>query len=145
MFFEWKEASHHRKYNQTPRQYLQQYHVTHAVAVSCGNELVGIAFVCIVDDVVYFENFSYKPECKKYSAGFITYELMLEKLIENKCRVLLTGGDNYEYKRHFNAVVNVAYTGYIYRPEIIERINGFFEANKIKNSCVWSGKYLSQF
>lgn len=146
LYFEWKLATHGRDYRMTADEYLEKYHVTHAFLLRCNQEIVAIVFVCIVEDVVYLENFSYRPEYRNYSVGFIAYELMLEWLIKKKCRTLFLLGGDYEYKRHFNAVETKAYVGDIYRQEVFDCINEYFRRNQVKTIAVYGlGDFYGYF
>ncbi len=125
-YFKWKKESHGTDYGLSPREYLDKYYVTDSMLMRAGDIDVAVAFFCQVEDIVFFENFSYNPELKEYSPGLLMYVKMMEELINRKCRYLYLGGGGYIYKKRFGAEHTIAYSGKIYRREIVEALNKFF-------------------
>lgn len=131
LYFMWKKESHGIDYEMSPQQYLNEYHVTDAILVKAGGRPVGIIFFCLVEDTAYLENFSFDSELARFSPGYITYVLFLEELIAKKCNLLFLGGGDYEYKKKFGAEERIAYNGLIYREEVFEEVNRFFDIEGI--------------
>lgn len=137
LYFLWKKESHGTDYGLTPQRYLQEYHVTDAMLVRAGERPIGIIFFCLVENVVYLENFSYDRNLAEYSPGYITYVLFLEELISRNCRLLFLGGGDYNYKKRFGAEERTVYNGVIYRKEVFDEINGFLKAEKICTYAIY--------
>ncbi len=66
------------------------------------------------------------------------YVKFMEELIKRKCRYLYLGGGSYIYKKRFGAEVSLAYSGKIYRKEIVDGIKVFLKKRKI-NSVAFYG------
>ena len=130
-YFKWKKETHGIDYGLLPKEYLDKYYVTDAMLMRAGETDVAVAFFCQVKDIVFFENFSYNGQLKKYSPGLLMYVKFMEELIQRKCKYLYLGGGSYIYKRRFGAESSQAYSGTIYREEIIDILNGFFDMNDI--------------
>lgn len=131
-YFKWKYETHKTEYGLTPDDYLEKYYVTDAMLMKAGNIDVAVAFFCQVDDIVFFENFSYNSQLKKYSPGLLMYVKLMEELMHRKCRYLYLGGGGYIYKKRFGAESFTAYSGMIYRQEIVGLINNFFTHRSIR-------------
>lgn len=131
LYFQWKRESHGTDYGMSPQKYLQEYHVTDAMLMKAGERPIGIIFYCMVEDTAYLENLSFDSELAEYSPGYITYVLSLEELIAKKCRLLFLGGGDYEYKRRFGAEERIVYSGSIYRKEVFDEVNQFFDIQGI--------------
>lgn len=137
LYFSWKAATHGTSYGMSPAMYLKKYHVTHAMALWAGETIVGIAFYCMVNDIVYLENFSYDMRLEKLSAGYLTYVMVLEELVKKQCRFLYLGGGEYAYKKHFGAEENPVYSGAVYSGRVFEELNDFFLKNNIKKIAIY--------
>ncbi len=145
-YFDWKKMSHGTEYRLSEWGYIKKYFVTDALVLYAGDHMVGVAFYCCVDDVAYFENFSFNPEYKKYSAGYITYELLLEQLIKQGIKVFYLGGGNYEYKKKFGALEIVSYSGHIYNTRVIDKLNRKLMDLQINTIVIYGlGKYGNEF
>ncbi len=131
-YFKWKKESHGTDYGLSSREYLDKYYVTDSMLMRAGDIDVAVAFFCQVEDIVFFENFSYNPQLKEYSPGLLMYVKMMEELINRKCRYLYLGGGGYIYKKRFGSEHSIAYSGKIYRREIVEALNRFFADRDIK-------------
>lgn len=131
-YFDWKKETHGTEYGLKPAEYLDKYHVTDAMLMRAGDMDVAIAFFCQAEDIVFFENFSYNSNLKEYSPGLLMYVKFMEELIKRKCRYLYLGGGGYIYKKRFGAESFRAYSGRIYRKEIIDSLNSFFERREIR-------------
>ena len=131
-YFRWKKESHGTDYGLSPHEYLDKYYVTDSMLMRAGDIDVAVALFCQVEDIVFFENFSYNPELKEYSPGLLMYVKMMEELIKRKCRYLYLGGGGYIYKKRFGAEQSVAYSGKIYRREVVDALNVFFADRGIK-------------
>ena len=131
-YFKWKKESHGTDYGLNPREYLDKYYVTDSIIMRAGDTDVAVAFFCQVEGIVFFENFSYNPDLKEYSPGLLMYVKLMEELIKRKCRYLYLGGGGYIYKKRFGAEHSIAYSGKIYRREIIDVLNIFFVDKGIK-------------
>lgn len=131
-YFDWKRKTHGTEYGLTPEEYIEKYYVTDAMLMSAGDTEVAVAFFCQVEDIVFFENFSYNGQLKEYSPGLLMYVKLMEELIRRKCRYLYLGGGSYIYKKRFGAESRTAYSGMIYRQEIVDEINDYFEHRAIR-------------
>ena len=131
IYFRWKKETHGTEYRMSASEYLDSYYVTDGMLMKAGDTEVAVAFFCQAEDIVFFENFSYNMELKKYSPGLLMYVKFMEELIRRKCRYLYLGGGSYIYKKRFGAEASLAYSGTIYRKEIIDGINAFFKEKKI--------------
>lgn len=136
-YFRWKMATHNTDYHMTPREYINNYHVTDAMVLKAGSRMAAVIFFCQVGEIVYFENFSYDTDFKKYSPGLLVYKALLEELIKRGCRYLYLGGGDYDYKRRFGAEEYEAYSGIIYRPEVIEEINAFCRSEGLEKAAFY--------
>ena len=136
-YFRWKKETHGTDYGLTTEEYLKKYYVTDAMLMRAGDVDVAVAFFCQVENIVFFENFSYNSALKAYSPGLLMYVKFMEELIRRKCKYLYLGGGSYVYKKRFGAETYVAYSGVIYRQEIVDAINSFFEKNKIKTVAIY--------
>lgn len=146
LYFRWKKESHGTSYKLTAEEYLDAYHVTDAFVLNIDKQMIGIAFYCVVNNVAYFENFSYDSRYKEYSVGYITYEMLLENLIEQKIEKFFLGGGDYDYKRRFGAIESVAYSGHIYSKNVFMTANDFLSDKLIKNVVIYGlGKYGNEF
>lgn len=130
-YFNWKKETHGTDYKLTASEYLDRYYVTDAMLMKAGETPVAVAFFCQTEDIVFFENFSYNIELKQYSPGLLMYVKFMEELIKRKCRYLYLGGGSYIYKKRFGAESFQAYSGVIYRKEMIDGIDAFFKEKKI--------------
>lgn len=124
-YFDWKKETHGTDYGLSSEEYLDKYYVTDVVTMRAGDTDVAVAFFCQVEDIVFFENFSYNRKLQEYSPGLLMYVKFLEELVRRECRFLYLGGGSYVYKKRFGAEESVAYSGIIYRREIVELINVF--------------------
>ena len=136
-FFCWKEKIQGINYHMQPDEYLKKYYVTDAILLKAEETSIAVLFFCQVKKTVYFENFSYNPEMKKFSPGYIIYEMFLEELIRRKCLIVYLGGGDYLYKRRFGAEEETVYSGRIYRKEVIENINHYFKDNGLENIAIY--------
>lgn len=132
-YFKWKKETHGTDYGMSASEYLDTYYVTDAMLMKAGNTDVAVAFFCQTEDIVFFENFSYNTELKEYSPGLLMYVKFMEELIKRKCRYLYLGGGSYIYKKRFGAESSPAYSGTIYRKEIISGIDAFFKEKHISS------------
>ena len=132
-YFKWKKETHGTDYKLSASEYLDRYYVTDAMLMKAGETKAAVAFFCQAEDIVFFENFSYNTELKEYSPGLLMYVKFMEELIRRKCKYLYLGGGSYIYKKRFGAEAFRAYSGIIYRKEIIDGIDAFFEKHKIYN------------
>lgn len=130
-YFKWKKETHGTDYKLSALEYLDRYYVTDAMMMKAGDTEVAVAFFCQTEDIVFFENFSYNTELKEYSPGLLMYVKFMEELIKRKCKYLYLGGGSYIYKKRFGAEASPAYSGTIYRKEIIDGIDAFFKEKKI--------------
>lgn len=130
-YFKWKKKTHGTDYKLSASEYLDRYYVTDAVLMKAGETEVAVAFFCQAEDIVFFENFSYNTELKKYSPGLLMYVKFMEELIKRKCKYLYLGGGSYIYKKRFGAEAFQAYSGIIYRKEMLDGIDAFFKEKKI--------------
>lgn len=136
-YFKWKKETHDTDYKMSALEYLDMYYVTDAMLMRAGDTEVAVAFFCQMEDIVFFENFSYNMKLKKYSPGLLMYVKFMEELIKRKCRYLYLGGGSYIYKKRFGAEASAAYSGTIYRKEIMDRIDMFFKEEEIDSAAFY--------
>lgn len=136
-YFNWKQITHGTDYHMMAEEYLQKYYVTDGILLRAGGRNIAILFFCQVNNTVYLENLSYDTEMEKFSPGYIIYEMFLEELIKRRCSYLYLGGGKYEYKRRFGAEESVAYSGIIYRKEVFNALNIYFERNGVKKIAIY--------
>lgn len=108
-FFEFKLAIRGRKYNMTPREYLDRYHVSHCYVLKFGETVGAIRFSCEQCPVVYGENFTYNPDMKDYSLGRYVFYHHLIRMVEKKHPELFFAGGDYEYKKHYGSIEETLY------------------------------------
>ena len=137
MDFKWKETTHGIRYGMTPEEYLKKYYVTHAMLLRAGKTVVGVAFYCMVNQIAYLENFSYDMKWERFSAGYLTYVMLLEELVKVKCSFLYLGGGEYIYKKHFGAEERTVYSGVVYSQRVFYEINTYFLKNEIKKIAIY--------
>lgn len=137
LYFDWKQAIQGTNYHMSPEEYLRKYYVTDGILLKGGGTNLGILFFCQVNKTAYLENLSYNIELEKFSPGYLVYEKFLEELIERKCTYLFLGGGEYGYKRRFGAEESIVYSGVIYRKEVFEEINNYFEKNGIYEIAIY--------
>lgn len=130
-YFSWKKETHNTEYGLTPDGYLDKYHVTDAMVMKALDTDVAVAFFCQIGETVFFENFSYNTLLKEYSPGLLMYVKLMEELINRRCRYLYLGGGSYVYKTRFGAESSVAYSGLIYRQEIVDSVDQYFSDDQI--------------
>ena len=80
-------------------------------------ETIAVAFICDTGDNVYFENFSYDKTFEKYSIGMVLYYYVICDLIQIHKKIFYLSGGWLDYKRHYNGVLTLTYSGKIYRPD----------------------------
>lgn len=136
-YFKWKKETRGTDYKMSPLEYLDRYYVTDAMFIKAGDTEVAVAFFCQTEDVVFFENFSYNIGLGEYSPGLLMYVKLMEELIRRKCRYLYLGGGSYVYKKRFGAEASRAYSGIIYRKEIIDGVNAFFKEKKVDSAAFY--------
>lgn len=149
-YFEWKSISHGVDYNMTPKEYLNRYHVTDAMEMiyrgNDGEEVrrVAVLFWCGVEEVAYFENFSFDGRYEKYSPGYLIYIDFLKELIFRKYKTVFLGGAGYGYKKKFDSVERSCFTGYIFTKAGIDLINGWMAENYIFRWGIYGGGNLGK-
>lgn len=136
-YFQWKKETHGTDYRLSASEYLDRYHVTDAMLMKAGGSEVAVAFFCQAEEIVFFENFSYHTKYKEYSPGLLMYVKFMEELIKRKCRYLYLGGGSYIYKKRFGAEAFTAYSGTIYRKELIDGIDAFFREKEIDSAAFY--------
>lgn len=146
LYFLWKRASHGIEYGMSPKGYLDAYYITDAITVAAGGTVIGVAFYCVVKDIAYFENFSFDWKYAKFSAGYITYELLLEQLVAQNINWFYLGGGEYKYKKRFGAVESTAYSGHIYSEAVLKKANDDLKEIGINKVVIYGlGKYGHEF
>lgn len=108
-FFQFKFLTRNRKYNMTPAQYLDRYHVSHCYVVKFGDTIGAMHFCCEQRPDVYGENFSYNPELQEYSLGKFIFTHSLIRMAEKGCKAIYLSGGDYEYKTHFGSIEEMLY------------------------------------
>ena len=137
-FFRFKLATRKRKYNMTPREYLERYHVSHCYVVKFGETIGAIRFSCEQCPIVYGENFTYNPEMSDYSLGRFIFVHHLNRMVEKKHTELFFAGGDYEYKTHYGSIEETLYDCTVtfkdvdwkrieYRQTLKGRVKGFLK------------------
>lgn len=137
LYFVWKRATHGIQYGMTPEAYLRKYYVTHAMVLRAGETAIGIAFYCVVNKTAYLENFSYDMKWERFSAGYLTYVMLLKELVKSKCGFLYLGGGEYIYKKHFGAEETIVYSGVVYNQRVFDELNLYFLGNGIERIAIY--------
>lgn len=131
-YFDWKFISHGTNYRLTAEEYIKKYHVTNAIYALLKTETeelpIAILFYCRVNQIVYFENFSYNQEYAKYSPGYLVYIQFLRELQKNGVNTVYLGGGDYSYKKKFDTLQRECYSGEIFTKE------GYSKIKKILNN-----------
>ena len=118
-YFEWKKQTHGTDYGLTPKQYLGKFCVTGVYVMQTEMEILAIGFISETGENVFFENFSYNQKYAKYSPGMVLYYFLISDLIARKKKRLYLLGGNLEYKKHFNGIATMTYSGFLYREQFI--------------------------
>lgn len=124
-YLDWKKQSHNFKWNREPLEYLKTFGVSDIFVMHVRDEILAIGFVCDTGgEEAFFENFAYNLKYRLYSPGIVLYHAIIADLIGlGKKRFCLLGG-NLEYKRNYNGIATMTYTGLVYRdPKFIKLIN----------------------
>ena len=114
LYFKWKQESHNFKYHLTPNEYIKKCGLTRAYVLRGGGQMLAIGFIAETGDNVYFENFSYNQEYRKYSPGMVLYYEIIRDLIARRKKIFFLLGA-YDYKIHYNGIVTQTYTGCVYK------------------------------
>lgn len=116
LYFKWKQESHNHNYHMTPQQYIKKYGLTRAYVLYAGGQVLAVGFISETGDNVYFENFSYNQEYKKYSPGMVLYyNIICDLIMRGKKIFYLLGA--YDYKINYNGIVTQTFTGCVYKSE----------------------------
>lgn len=118
-YFKWKNQTHGTDYGLTPQQYLKKFCVTGVYVMQTDSEILAISFISETGENVFFENFSYNQEYAKYSPGMVLYYYFISDLIARGKKKLYLLGGNLEYKKHFNGIATMTYTGTLPRERFI--------------------------
>lgn len=118
-YFKWKNQTHGTDYGLSPKQYLQKFCVTGVYVMQTDTEVLAIGFISETGDNVFFENFSYNQEYAKYSPGMVLYHYLISDIITRGKKKLYLLGGNLEYKKHFNGIPTMTYTGMLPREQFI--------------------------
>lgn len=116
LYFKWKQTTHNRNYHQKAHKYFEQYGVNKIYTLMASDKVLSVGFICDTGENVYFENFSYDTEYKKYSPGMVLYYAIIQDLIkQHKKKFYLLG--YYDYKSNYNGICTDAYIGKIFKSE----------------------------
>lgn len=136
-FFKWKEVTHSRHYDITPKEYIEQHHVTGAILMMVGGNAVSVLLFCLVNDVAYLENLSYDVEYERFSPGFIVYQRFLCELITRSVKTVFLGGGRLQYKTRFKAVRYTCYSGYLCTNRYFVEINNYFKEKGVSTAVIY--------
>lgn len=114
-YLEWKKLSHNYEWGKAPKEYLKEAGITEVYIMATKDELLAVGFICTTEENVFFENFSYSPKYEKFSLGnVLLYYIIGDLISQNKKTFFLLGGE-LEYKRRYNGIKTLTYSGHIYR------------------------------
>ena len=144
LYLTWKATTY--KFQYSVKNYLQDFGVSYGYILKTQKNILAIGFTCETNTKdVYFENFSYNPDFSKYSAGTVLYHAIIKDLIENKKRCFYLLGGNLDYKKRYNGIKTLTYSGYIYRnsnyAKILRNINNKINTLKMNEK---GKKYLKK-
>ena len=126
-YFIWKQKTHGTEYHLEADKFIARYHISHVYVLETRDEqAIAILFTCEQCADVYLENLSYDSQYAKFSPGMILYVYTLQALIDKGKRSIFLGNGNQPYKMHFNSINTVAYSGKIYKIEVIKVIGNLF-------------------
>lgn len=115
VYFDMKFQTYKAMYDMEWEEYLDKYYVTNAYTIEIEKKIYAILFSCEQGEIAYLENFSYDADYAKYSLGTIIYWNWIKKLIEDKKKAIYLAGGNYAYKKHFDSINEMCFTGIIQR------------------------------
>ena len=115
-YFEFKKVTHNFDYQMTPKQYLDEFYVTHAYVMYINKNVEAVIFNCLVGEIAYIENLAFNPELSKFSLGTVLYYYLINDLINEKTKYIYLGDGNQEYKKRFNGTNQLCFDGFIKRP-----------------------------
>ena len=114
-YLDWKRTSHNFCFYGTSHEFLQRFGITDCYVMFINDEIKAVAFVCDTGQNAYFENFSYDISLEKYSLGMVIYYHVIQDMISLKKKVFYLSGGWLDYKRRYNGVLTLTYSGKIKR------------------------------
>ncbi len=131
-YLKWKKETYGYDWSDKPKEYLTKNGITNVYIMQVKNEILAIGFICETGENAFFENTAFNEQYKKYSVGIVLYHFIIADLIKKEKKKLFLLGGNLEYKRHYNGIQTMTYTGHIYRnPEMRQKVLKI--AQKIKS------------
>lgn len=122
-YLKWKRKTYEYNWDGDAKEYISQNGITNVYVMQIKDKLAAIGFVCITGENVFYENTAYNDEYKKYSVGIVLYHYIIDDLIKKRKKKLFLLGGNMEYKRHYNGIPTMTYTGYMYRdPDMHKKV-----------------------
>lgn len=115
LYLNWKKHSHNFEWNKSSKDYLKEFGVTTIYVMETTNTVLAIGFTCETGKNVFFENFSFNHDFAKYSCGMVLYHYIIKDLIDNNKETLYLLGGDLDYKKRYNGIKTLTYSGYIYR------------------------------
>ena len=145
-YFEWKKETHGRDYGMTPEKYVEKYHVNGVIRLLAGSKCISMVLFCKCEDTVYVENLSYNPEYSKYSPGTLVYYFFLLEMEKEGINYVFLGRSGLDYKKRFGSVESRRFDGTIYRKEVFDKINNYFDKQGIHDYAIYGlGKCGNRF
>ncbi len=122
-YLKWKKETYGFNWSNKPKEYLTKNGITDVYFMQVNEEILAIGFICDTGENAFFENTAFNEKYKKYSAGIVLYHFIIDDLIKKRKKKLFLLGGDLEYKRHYNGIQTVTYTGHIYRdPEMRQKV-----------------------
>ena len=115
LFLSWEKHSHKFEWNKEPQDYLKDFGITTVYVMETDSNILAIGFTCDTGKKVFLDNFSYNYDFEKYSCGMVLYHYIIKDLIENNKETLYLLGGDLDYKKRYNGIKTLTYSGYIYR------------------------------
>lgn len=115
LYFKWKEKSHGFVWKYSNIDYIRYSGITHGYVMAIDKKIYAIGFICDTGDNVYFENFSYDEDYRKFSLGMIIYYYIICDMIKSRKRIMWLSGGWLEYKKRYGGTLTYTFSGKIYK------------------------------
>lgn len=114
-FLDWKHDKYYFKWNKPVLDFLKYNGVTDGFVMIIDGKFQAMQLISDTGDNVRFVNCSYNPEYRKFGLGtFIYYSVICEMIKAGKKKLFL-GGYWFDYKKQYNGILTMVYSGFIFR------------------------------